>query len=195
VYAANETRAVYVNRYSFKERPFSDIGLMCIDLNELDSTFLHYQQLTISSQWQYSRAHQLGEFNGDWNIMDIYQVELALLRDLASVFVVNKEHGRSRGFDLSPTWGDHWNIVSQEFVGNYFPAYKRSISFAGGIMPQNFDQDLREKIERSCEVMKTLLERNSKDVINIFFRFGTVPEDMREGKLYSPLNDVIVYFG
>lgn len=194
LHAPRGTRGFYINKNFFRQRPFLDTGLVFVDQHKLNLTFMHYHELTSSTQFQYSKSHLLGEFEGPSQLRLIYEVELALLRELISVYVQNKELSHFRRLNLKPLWNDFWESLKIEYRSNYLPTINRMILQSGGTVPRNITDDLTKKINDICDLMKSLLNSDTKEVVNIFFRLGTIPNDMRAGKLYSPLNDLLVYF-
>lgn len=188
-----QTRGFYVNRNYFRQPPFSDTGVVFVDGNELEITFMHYKELTNSSQFQYSKTHQLGYFAGSSHLRLAYELELALLREVASIFVQNKEFSRFRGISIGSVWSRFWDSLKKEFYANYLPTYKKMVGQLGGFIPEDLESDLKGKIDCTFDLMKPLLHRDTKEIVDIFFRFGTIPDEMMHGRLYSPLNDMIMY--
>ena len=190
----SKTRGFYINKNFFRQRPFSDTGVIFVDGNELELTFMHYKELTNSSQFQYSKSHQLKYFNGPNHLRLAYELELVLLREIISIYVQNKEFSRFQGANLEPMWDRFWDSLNKEFYSNYLQTYKKMTEQLGVTITEDLEDGLKRKIDSAFDLMKSLLHRDTKDMANIFFRFGTMPDEMRRGKLYSPLNDLLVYF-
>ncbi len=190
----SETRGFYVVKKFFRQRPFSDTGAIFVDRNEIEQTFMHYKGLTSSTQFQYSKTHQLENFNGPKHLRLAYELELALLREIISIYVQNKEFARFQGVSLEPHWNSFWDSLKKEFYSNYLPTYKKMIGQLGATVAEDLEDGLKRKIDSTFDLMKSLSHRDTKDIVNIFFRLGTMPNDMKAGKLYSPLNDIVVYF-
>ncbi|MBI2654176.1 hypothetical protein HYX02_05180 [Candidatus Woesearchaeota archaeon] len=190
-----ETRGFYVSRAFFTIRPFSDTGVVFVDGKGLGRTFIHYEELTSSTQFQYAKSHQLEFFTGPMALREAYELELMLLREAISIYVKTKEVNRLSGNIFGSFWHEFWDMLKREFHHNYLPIYKRMAEQVGGTIPRDLELELKRKIDTVFDLMKPLLHRNTREIVDIFFRFGALPHDMQEGRLYSPLNDVVTYFG
>lgn len=189
-----EARGFYVAKASFTRPPFSDTGVVFVDGRDLRRTFIHYEELTSSTQFQYAKSHQLEYFDGPRVLRKAYELELMLLREAISIYVKNKEAARFLGKGLGPFWYEFWDSLKREFHNKYLPVYKRMVEQAGGTTPRDLELDVKRKIDAVFDLMKSLLHRNTREIVDIFFRFGTMPHHIQEGRLYSPLNDAVTYF-
>lgn len=194
IHTASETRGFYIVRNAFTERPFSDTGITFVDRHQLERTFMHYHELTSSTQFQYSRSHGLKHFRGPDHLLQAYELELGFLREMLSVYVQNKA---SAIFNQArfENWASFWDSIKQEWISHYLSFHRKMINHFGGSIPQELEEDLTKKINDACDLMKSLPDRTAREMTNIFFRLGTLPKDMEAGRLYSPINDFLVYFG